>query len=135
MGPVPGLKVFFRVQIVVKMTLGPGTGPVPGFFWFFLHFLHGLYVYFLVLKKNLVDNQLWFSRFCPIKSSFNDISYLDITMYISKWKSLSRSISTRSNFIIRRPLPSDSRNALNLLYHSAKSNFCTTYFSVSFLFW
>ena len=32
MGPVPGLKVFFRVQIVVKMTLGPGTGPVPGFF-------------------------------------------------------------------------------------------------------
>ena len=30
--PVPGLKVFFRVKIVVKNTLGPGTGSVPGFF-------------------------------------------------------------------------------------------------------
>ena len=45
---------------------------------FFLHFFHGLYIYFLFSKKFLVDNQLCFSRFCPIKSSFNDISYLDI---------------------------------------------------------
>ena len=30
--PVPGLKVFFRVKIVVKNTLSPGTGTVPGFF-------------------------------------------------------------------------------------------------------
>ena len=48
------------------------------FFFIFLHFFYGLYVYFLVFKKILVDNQLFFSRFCPIKSSFNDISYLDI---------------------------------------------------------
>ena len=26
---VPGLKVFFRVKIVVKNTLGPGTGATP----------------------------------------------------------------------------------------------------------
>ena len=30
--PVPGLKVFFEVRIVVKNTLGLGTGAVPGFF-------------------------------------------------------------------------------------------------------
>ena len=30
--PVPGLKVIFRVKIVVKNTLDPGTGGVPGFF-------------------------------------------------------------------------------------------------------
>ena len=30
--PVPGLKVFFRVEIVVKNTLGPGTRTVPGLF-------------------------------------------------------------------------------------------------------
>ena len=30
--PVPGLKVFFRVEIVVKNTLGPGTGTVPRFY-------------------------------------------------------------------------------------------------------
>ena len=30
--PVPGLKEFFREKIVVKYTLGPGTGAVPGFF-------------------------------------------------------------------------------------------------------
>ena len=59
----------------LKNTLGPGTGAVPEFF---LHFFHGLYLCFLVLKKILVGNQLCFSRFCPIKSSFNDISYLDI---------------------------------------------------------
>ena len=29
---VPGLKVFSRVKIVVKNTLGLGTGAVPGFF-------------------------------------------------------------------------------------------------------
>ena len=29
---VPGLEVFFRVKIVVKNTLGPGTGALPGFF-------------------------------------------------------------------------------------------------------
>ena len=66
----PGTTIF-----TLKNTLGPGTGAVPGFF---LHFFHGLYVCFLVLKKILVGNQLCFSRFCPIKSSFNDISYLDI---------------------------------------------------------
>ena len=31
-GPVTGLKVFFRVKIVVKNTLSPGTGTLPGFF-------------------------------------------------------------------------------------------------------
>ena len=30
--PVPRLKVFFRVKIVVKNNLGPGIGSVPGFF-------------------------------------------------------------------------------------------------------
>ena len=30
--PVPGLKEFFRSKIVVKNTLGPGTGTVPGIF-------------------------------------------------------------------------------------------------------
>ena len=29
---VPGLEVFFRVKIVVKNTLGLGTGALPGFF-------------------------------------------------------------------------------------------------------
>ena len=29
--PVPGLKVYYRVKIVVKNTLGLGTGGVPGF--------------------------------------------------------------------------------------------------------
>ena len=29
--PVPGLKVFFRVKIVIENTLGPGTGGVLGF--------------------------------------------------------------------------------------------------------
>ena len=30
--PVPGLKAFFRVKIVVKNSLGPGTMTMPGFF-------------------------------------------------------------------------------------------------------
>ena len=30
--PVPGLKEFFRSKIVVKNTLGPGTGTVPRFY-------------------------------------------------------------------------------------------------------
>ena len=58
----PGTTIF-----TLKNTLSPGTGPVPGFFWIFLHFFHGLYVYFLVLKKNLVDIHF---QFCPIKSAF-----------------------------------------------------------------
>ena len=62
--PVPGLNAFFRVNVVVKNTLGPGTGTVPGFF---LNFLHCQYVYFEILKENLVGNQLYF---CPIKSLF-----------------------------------------------------------------
>ena len=33
--PVPGLNAFFRVNVVVKNTLGPGTGTVPGFFFEF----------------------------------------------------------------------------------------------------
>ena len=44
----------------LKNTLSPGTGPMLGFFWIFLHFFHGLYVYFLVLKKILVDNHFQF---------------------------------------------------------------------------
>ena len=41
--PVPGLKVFFEVKIVVKNTLGPGTGAVPGFFYIF--FMVYMYVF------------------------------------------------------------------------------------------
>ena len=37
-------------------------------------------LYFEIIKKYLVEYQLCFSRFCPRKSSFNDISYLDIAM-------------------------------------------------------
>ena len=51
-------------------------GPRQGFLIFFT-FFHGLYIYYLFLKKNLWDNQLFSLRFCPIKFSFNNISYLD----------------------------------------------------------
>ena len=41
-------------------------------------------LYFLFLKNFLMDNQLCFSRFCPIKSSFNDISYLDNVIWFAQ---------------------------------------------------
>ena len=43
--PVPGPKVFFTTIFTLKITLSPGTGTVPGFFEFFLHFLSCPYIF------------------------------------------------------------------------------------------
>ena len=43
--PVPGPKVFFTTIFTLKITLSPGTGTVPGFFEFFLHFLPCPYIF------------------------------------------------------------------------------------------
>ena len=49
--PVPGLEVFSRVKIVVKNTLGPGTGVVPGFFRFSFTFYSWSICLFFVLEE------------------------------------------------------------------------------------
>ena len=49
--PMPGPKVFFTTIFTLKITLSPGTGTVPGFFEFFLHFLPCPYIFWDFWKK------------------------------------------------------------------------------------
>ena len=49
--PVPGFKVFFRVKIVVKNTLGPGTGTVPEILLNFFCIFFIVCMYILRFKK------------------------------------------------------------------------------------
>ena len=95
----PRPKVFLNTFFTLENTLS-------FFFEFFLHFFHGLYVYFLVFKKILVDNQLFFSRFCPIKSSFNDISYLDMYTLKKQLSFISYIFLSFSSFFLQILMPS-----------------------------